>query len=109
NYAVTYPERDLIFTGVRLPAYQPVVISFAAANTDPSKTSHHRTGNRAHLAWSAGPHTCPAKGHARLIAMTAIEMLLDRLPDLELAVPAHQLEWRPGPFHRALSALPVRF
>jgi cytochrome P450 len=109
NYAVTYPERDLIFTGVRLPAYQPVVISFAAANTDPSKISDYRTGNRAHLAWSAGPHTCPAKGHARLIATTAIEILLDRLPDLQLAVPAPQLEWRPGPFHRALMALPVRF
>ncbi len=109
NYAVTYPERDLIFTGVRLPANQPVVISFAAANTDPSKLSDHRAGNRAHLAWSAGPHTCPAKGHARLIATTAIEILLDRLPDMELAVPVELLQWRPGPFHRALVTLPVRY
>ena len=28
---------------------------------------------------------------------------------MELAVPAEELEWRPGPFHRALTALPVRF
>lgn len=109
NYAVTYPEQHLSFAGTYLPANQPVVISFAAANTDPSKFSEHRAGNRAHLAWSAGPHTCPAKGHARLIACVAIEQLLDRLPELRLALPVDELEWRPGPFHRALSSLPVRF
>ncbi|CAM3890111.1 cytochrome P450 [Nocardiopsis gilva] len=109
NYGVTYPRRDVELAGVRLPADEPVVVSFAAANTDPSKASEHRAGNRAHLAWSTGPHTCPAKGPARLIASTAIERLLDRLPDLEPAVPVDRLEWRPGPFHRALAALPVRF
>ncbi|MDL4777833.1 cytochrome P450 [Actinomadura xylanilytica] len=114
NYAVTYPVRDLDFAGVRLPADQPVVISFAAANTDPARaggdrSGAYRAGNRAHLAWSAGPHTCPAKNPARLIAIVAIERVLDRLPDLELAVPAGGLVWRPGPFHRALAELPVRF
>ncbi|MFI0356064.1 cytochrome P450 [Actinomadura sp. 9N407] len=109
NYSSTYPVRDVDFAGHRLPADRPVLVSFAAANTDPSRATRGRTGNRAHLAWSAGPHTCPAKGHARLIASVAIERLLDRLPDLELAVPAEELTWRPGPFHRALTALPVRF
>ena len=109
NFAMTYPVRDLEFAGAHLPKDQPVVISLAAANTDPSLTAGERVGNRAHLAWSAGPHTCPAKGPARLIASVAIEKLLDALPDMELAVPAHQLSWRPGPFHRALTSLPVRF
>jgi cytochrome P450 len=109
NYGVTYPVRDVEFAGTRLPADQPVVISFAAANTDPTRATSDRKGNRAHLAWSAGPHTCPAKGHARLIASVAIEKLLDRIPDLELAVPVEAIQWRPGPFHRAMVALPVRF
>ncbi|WP_223767855.1 cytochrome P450 [Streptomyces huiliensis] len=113
NYGVHYPTADLDFGGVRLRAGEPVVVSFAAANTDPAlRPDHHsgqRTGNRAHLAWSAGPHHCPAKDPARLIASAAVERLLDRLPDLELAVPADRLVWRPGPFHRALTALPVRF
>ncbi|UBI36347.1 MULTISPECIES: cytochrome P450 [Streptomyces] len=113
NYGVHYPTADLDFAGVRLRAGEPVVVSFAAANTDPAlRPDHHsgqRTGNRAHLAWSAGPHHCPAKDPARLIASAAVERLLDRLPDLELAVPADRLVWRPGPFHRALTALPVRF
>ncbi|KNB51377.1 cytochrome P450 [Streptomyces caatingaensis] len=113
NYGVHYPTADVDFAGVRLRAGDPVVVSFAAANTDPAlrpeRHSGQRTGNRAHLAWSAGPHHCPAKSPARLIASVAVERLLDRLPDLELAVPADRLAWRPGPFHRALAALPVRF
>lgn len=109
NYAVHYPVQDTELDGVRFREGEPILISFAATNTDPSLPAGHRAGNRAHLAWSAGPHTCPAKSPARLIAIVAIEKLLDRLPDLELAVPADELVWRPGPFHRALSSLPVRF
>ncbi|WP_165959332.1 cytochrome P450, partial [Actinomadura sp. KC345] len=107
NYGTTFPRQDTDFHGYRLPAHQPVVISYAAANTDPSRSTANRTGNRAHLSFAGGPHTCPAKNHARLIASVAMETLLDRLPDLDLAVAAHDLEWRPGPFHRALTALPV--
>jgi cytochrome P450 len=109
NFAITYPVRDVDVAGVRLPKDQPVVISLAGANTDPSFGSGQRVGNRAHLAWSAGPHVCPAQGQARLIASVAIEQLLDALPDMELAIPADRLAWRPGPFHRALTALPVTF
>nr|WP_232266704.1 cytochrome P450 [Streptomyces pactum] len=109
NYAVHYPVRDLDFAGVRLREGEPVVVSFAAANNDPALVTENRAGNRAHLAWSAGPHTCPGKDAARLIAAVAVEKLLDRIPDMELAVPADRLQWRPGPFHRALAALPVRF
>ncbi|MCO6010131.1 cytochrome P450 [Actinoallomurus purpureus] len=109
NWAISYPVKDVEFRGVRLPADQPVVIGFAAANTDPATVSANRTGNRAHLAWGAGPHTCPVQGQARLIASVAMEKLLDALPDMELAVPADRLEWRPGFAQRALSSLPVRF
>ncbi|MEU6039538.1 cytochrome P450 [Actinomadura sp. NPDC047616] len=109
NYAARYLAREMEFMGTVLPANQPIVISFAAANTDPAKATDQRTGNRAHVSWGAGPHACPAKSHARLIASVAMERLLDGLPDIELAVPAGQLQWRPGPFHRSLQALPVKF
>jgi cytochrome P450 len=109
NYSASYPLQDLDFGGVRLPAAQPVVISFAAANTDPELVADQRMGNRAHLAWGAGVHTCPAQSQARLIATAAIETILDHLPDMRLAVPVDDLVWRPGPFHRALMSLPVRF
>lgn len=109
NYGVHYPIRDVEYAGHHLRAGEPLVVSFAAANTDPSMASDQRAGNRAHIAWSAGPHSCPAQGPARLIAAVAVEMLLDRLPDMQLSVPVDELVWRPGPFHRALAALPVQF
>ena len=109
NYGATYPERDLDFAGVRLPANQPVVTSYAGANTDPSVASTFRTGNRAHLAWGAGPHACPAQRIGRLIASAAIEKLLDRLPDIRLATAVDELRWVPAPFFRTLQSLPACF
>jgi cytochrome P450 len=112
NFAAHYPRRDTEFHGVRLRAGQLLLVSFAGANTQsPPAPSDPgvRSGGSAHLSWSAGPHRCPAKQPALLIAMTAIEQLTSQLCDAELAVPASELMWRPGPFHRALVHLPVRF
>ncbi|MEW2487255.1 cytochrome P450 [Streptomyces sp. NPDC048411] len=110
NYAAHYPVHDVDLGGVELAAGNPVLISFAAANTDPALSMSRQTlSKRAHLAWGAGPHACPAKDPALLIAVQAIEKLLNSLPDIDLAVPADMLSWRPGPFHRALKSLPARF
>ncbi|POX48447.1 cytochrome P450 [Streptomyces sp. Ru71] len=113
NYCISYPPYPIDVEGVLLPAHQPVVISMAACNNDPAVTAGlsaaQLAGNRAHLSWSIGPHTCPARTHAYLIAETAITCLLDALPEIHLACPRSELVWRPGPFHRALEALPVRF
>ncbi|MGW4244334.1 cytochrome P450 [Nocardia sp. NPDC004722] len=111
NFCITYPPQPLFIDGVWLPAYQPVVISMAGCNADPAIHADRftRSGNRSHLAWSAGPHQCPARQLGYQIAMDAIDYLLDALPDLRLAVAIDDLVWRPGPFHRALTALPVEF
>ncbi|MFF5335663.1 cytochrome P450 [Streptomyces sp. NPDC013181] len=112
NLAAHYPRHDTEFHGVRLRAGQLVLVSYAAANTQsapPASDDGVRSGSSAHLAWSAGPHRCPARQPALLIAMTAIEQLTSLLCDAELAVPAGELLWRPGPFHRALVHLPIRF
>ncbi|MFI9821473.1 cytochrome P450 [Streptomyces sp. NPDC052013] len=110
NYAPHYPASDMEFAGQQLQAGDLVLVSFAAANTGPAQTAARRSGsNRAHLAWSAGPHACPSKEPARHITVTAVEDLFNQLPDLHLAVPEDSLTWRPGPFHRALTALPARF
>ncbi|WP_437096942.1 cytochrome P450 [Streptomyces sp. enrichment culture] len=110
NYATHYPVRDVDLGGYVVEAGTPVVISFAGANSDPALAEARRAHRKgAHLAWGAGPHACPAKDPAQVIAITAIERLLNALPDLVLAVPEKDLRWRPGPFHRALVALPVTF
>ena len=109
NHSITYPTREVQVGGVRLPQGKPLLISFAAANTDPARNSADTAGNRAHLAFGAGPHACPAQRLARLTASVAIEKLLERLPGMRLTRPVAELSWRPGPFYRGLTALPVRF
>ncbi|MEV0092307.1 cytochrome P450 [Streptomyces sp. NPDC050738] len=122
NYSAHFPRANVHFHGTWIPANALVLVSYHAANTTPddlltgggnssplSGSSEPRSDGGAHLAWSAGPHACPAKQPALLVAVTAIERLTSHLGDLELAVPREQLQWRPGPFHRALSHLPAHF
>ncbi|MRH88165.1 cytochrome P450 [Nocardia sp. SYP-A9097] len=109
NFAISYPRQPMLIGETWLPAHQPVVISLAGCNNDPAIGGGERIGNRSHLAWSLGPHACPAKSVATLVAQEAIDQLLDALPELRLAVPVDELSWRAGPFHRALAALPVVF
>ncbi|MBF6339769.1 cytochrome P450 [Nocardia abscessus] len=109
NFCTTYPRQPIMVDQTWIPAHQPVLISLTACHHDPAIASADRTGNRSHLAFGAGPHVCPAKDVAYLAAEHAINQLLDALPEMQLAVPGKQLEWRPGPFHRALTTLPVQF
>jgi cytochrome P450 len=107
NFSAHYAVRDTELRGVPIPHGVPILISHAATGTDPA-IPPLGYDNRSHLAWSAGPHRCPADSQAAAIAQTAIETLLDRLWDLELdttAVPTN----RPGPFHQCPAALAARF
>jgi cytochrome P450 len=109
NLLTTYPRQPILIEGVWLPAHQPILISMAACNNDPEIRAGDHTGNRSHLAWGIGRHTCPAQSMAYLIAQDAIDQLLDALPEMRLASPGDAPTWRPGPFHRSLAALPVTF
>jgi cytochrome P450 len=109
NYAAHYPTKEVAIDDVTFTEGTPTLISFAAANDDPMLERQHSELNNSHLAFGAGPHACPAQEQAQLIAEVAIEALLKRLPDIQLAVPEPQLTWRPGPIHRALTSLPVEF
>lgn len=111
NYGAHYARQDTVLGGVRVPAHTLVLISFAAINDAraPERPEEAGDGGRSHLAFSAGPHTCPAKDPSVRIAATAIERLTSWLPTLELAVPSSALVWRPTGFLRGLTDLPVRF
>lgn len=89
-----------------------LILGLAAANDDPAIHTgdpHSERGNRAHLAWSAGPHACPARNPARLIAHTAVQTVLDLLPGIRLAADPADLTSRPSPWTRCPIALPVTF
>ncbi|MDF4251921.1 cytochrome P450 [Streptomyces sp. WMMB303] len=115
NFSPHYARHGVLFHGTWVPEGQLVLVSYAAANTQHGRTAigeqgqlDHSVGG-AHLAWGAGVHACPAQRPALLIATTAIERLTAWLADLELTVAPGDLTWRHGPFHRALTRLPVRF
>ncbi|MFJ1754696.1 cytochrome P450 [Kitasatospora sp. NPDC088134] len=112
NYSLHFPRYDVQFHGSFIPAGAPVMVSYAAANTCPHSNppkEDHRSGNKAHLAFAAGPHACPARSTAVLVATAAIERLTSYLPDIRLAVPASRLVYHGGPIYRGLKALPAAF
>lgn len=107
NFAVHYARRPVVLANTPVPPGVPILISHAAANRDPELPAGLGFDNRSHLAWSAGPHACPAASQATVIAQTAIETLLDRLRDpvlLDAGAPN-----RPGPFHQCPAHVHVGF
>ncbi|MGY3678612.1 cytochrome P450 [Streptomyces sp. TE33382] len=114
-----WAARDTHLGGRNIRRGDMLLLGLGAANADPHIRQQFPSkggrpgqgGNSAHLAFSHGEYRCPfpAQEIAETIARTGIEILLDRLPDLELAVAAQDLVRRPSAFLRGMTALPVRF
>ncbi len=114
NIAGRWATRDTRLGGTHVRAGDLLVLSFAGANADPRirPDQHSLTGgNNAFLSFGHGEHRCPypAQEIAETVARKGIEVLLDRLPDVDLAVPEEDLVWRPSPWLRGLQTLPVDF
>ncbi|MYU11343.1 cytochrome P450, partial [Streptomyces sp. SID8361] len=114
NLIGRYATRDTSLGGRRIRAGDLVVLGLAAANADPllwPDTPVGHAGNHSHVAFSGGEYGCPVGGPetARVIAETAIEVLLDRVPDLTLAVEPEELSWVDSFWYRCLDSLPVTF
>lgn len=112
NFPGRWATRDTLLGGRRIRAGDALVFGLAAANADPAvrpSDTSRTIGNRSHLAWGAGRHSCPAQAPARIIAHSAVETVLRLLPDIRLAADASTLTWRPSPWSRALTALPAVF
>lgn len=112
NMPARYALRDTELAGQAIGRGDPLILGLMAAGTDPDvhvDDSWTELGNRSHLAWSTGPHGCPAQVPARIITRAAVDTALSRLPGIKLAVPADQVTPRRSPWTRCPSALPVRF
>lgn len=111
--APRYAVEDVELSGQRIPKGSHVMVSIASANRDDRIFDHPevfditRTPNP-HIAFGLGIHYCLGAPLVRLEARIGFTALLDRFPNLELAVPAHELEWRGGPSLRGLKKLPVQ-
>ncbi|MER5894006.1 cytochrome P450 [Streptomyces sp. NPDC001876] len=103
---------DTELGGQQIKAGDALLVGIAPANTDPSvrpDLTANMEGNRAHLAFSGGPHECPGQDIGRAIADVGVDALLMRLPDLELAVDESELDWVGNIMGRHLVHLPVKF
>ena len=105
---------DVQLGDVTIPAGEAVLPLFATANRDPSVYSDPDRFDvtRApvnQLAFGAGAHHCLGAQLARLELQEAFRGLLGRLPGLRLAVPASELQFKPGMALHTLCELPVRW
>lgn len=114
NMPGRYATRDTHLGGRRINAGDLLILGLQGANSDPQVRTDAASltgGNNAHFSFSHGEHRCPfpAQEISEVIARTGIEVVLDRLPDIDLSVPAASLHRRESPWLRGLTDLPVKF
>lgn len=98
---------------VDIPAGELVLVSLGSANRDERRfdrpdefdLSRPSTG---HLGFGHGIHFCLGASLARLEARIAVRGLLERFPELSLAVDPAELRWRPSTLVHGLEELPIR-
>jgi cytochrome P450 len=111
TYRVT--THPLTIGETTIPAGEQVLVSILAVNrdrarfADPDRFDPGRPDG-GHLAFGHGIHFCLGAPLARMEAQIALTRLLARYPDIDLAVPPSELEWRTGLLMHGLVRLPVR-
>ncbi|WP_405557490.1 cytochrome P450 [Streptomyces sp. NBC_01171] len=103
---------DVEIRGVRIRAGDAVYISYLSANRDPEvfpdpDTIDVERSPNPHVAFGFGPHYCPGGMLARLESELLVDVLLDQVPGLKLAVPPEEVPFRKGALIRGPESLPV--
>ncbi|MFK0021169.1 cytochrome P450 [Streptomyces sp. NPDC090798] len=109
-----YLTEDFEVGGAVLPGGTTVFCALSAANRDehvfpdPDEMDLTRSPNP-HLTFGAGAHSCLGQSLARTELQVALEVLLHKLPSLELAVPVAELQQIEGLTVGGLREVPVRW
>src|SRR5499427_548749 len=105
-------QRDTEIAGVPIAEGERVALYYVSANRDeavfdePMRFDVGRSPNE-HITFGAGgPHFCLGNSLARLEIRTVFDVLLDRLPDIELEGPPRKLR---SNFLNGLKSMPVGF
>jgi cytochrome P450 len=107
-----YACEDITLHGVTIPKGKPIMPLFGAANHDPRVFDSPgdfdigRSPNR-HLGFGHGVHFCLGAHLARAETRLALRNLIERFPNLRLAVDSSALELKPMPGWHRYSGLPV--
>ncbi len=103
---------DITIAGQLIRAGDPVVVLSVAANRDEAafpeaeKFDIHREA-RHQVSFGYGIHQCIGQPLARMEMQVMLESLLERLPNMRLAVPFDELEFKSDSLMYGLKALPV--
>ncbi|HEX3588767.1 MAG TPA: cytochrome P450 [Pseudonocardiaceae bacterium] len=111
---VRYIDTDIEVGDAHIPSGTTVVCDMSAANRD--ETAFADAGEmdltrspNAHLTFGVGPHSCVGQSLARTELNAVLDVLLRRLPSLDLAVEAHDLRRVEGLVVGGLATVPVRW
>jgi cytochrome P450 len=111
---VRYFDEEVEIAGTVLPSGTTAVCSMAAANRDERQFADAdridlRRSPNPHLAFGAGAHACIGQPLARTELQAVLDVLLRKLPTLDLAVDVDDLHRVEGLVVGGLEELPVRW
>ncbi|GKQ34804.1 cytochrome P450 [Streptomyces sp. A012304] len=107
-----FAKQDTELGGQAIRKGDGLLFAPAPGNVDPRvrpDLAANMQGNRSHLAFGGGPHECPGQDIGRAIADVGVDLLLTRLPDVQLDCEEDDLRWTTSIASRHLVELPVRF
>jgi cytochrome P450 len=111
-----FAKQDMKLFGQHIQKGDVLLASLSGANRDVSATGADPEGfdplrvpKSAHLAFGHGIHRCIGAELAKLELRTVLPLLLRRFPDLALAKPEEELNFRRLSFVYGVDELPVRF
>jgi cytochrome P450 len=107
-----YAKEDVRLSTGTVAAGDPVLLAKHTANRDPRVYDDPdrldvTRDPKGHLGFGHGAHHCLGSPLARMDLRVALTALLDRFPELRLAVPVDRVEWKTGLAVRGPVALPV--
>lgn len=105
-------REDMEFHGVQLKRGDRVMGWLAAANSDPARFDDPERldlarPNVRHAGYGGGMHLCLGMHLARIETEVALERIIARWPDLQLAIPPSNVRWLARPGMRGPLALPI--
>lgn len=110
--APRFAREDMEIQGHKIPKGSMMSVLIASANRDEAAFENAdqldiaRNPNR-HVAFGYGIHYCLGAPLARLEGRIAISKLVQRFPEMRLAIPREKLIWRKSSALRGMKALPL--
>ncbi|WP_044639919.1 cytochrome P450 family protein [Risungbinella massiliensis] len=109
-----WAKEDLVLGGEQISKGETVFLVLGSINRDENLVTNgdvfdiSRTPNK-HMAFGHGIHVCLGAPLARLEGEIVFRTLINKMPNLELAVPVEEIKYRPGILIRGVTELPVKY